>query len=95
MPDTSPDLYDGKLNKINGISAHKTHQTEIYFIATSDIPITMNLIAYTYKLASSQRGASVSRHRMSTEDEKLMKGKKSDIKLNTARKTRKYVLYLL
>ena len=32
---------------------------------------------------------------MSTEDEKLMKGKKSDIKLNTARKTRKYVLYML
>ena len=46
MPDTSPDLYDGKLNKINGVSAHKTQQTEIYFIATSDIHITMNLIAY-------------------------------------------------
>ena len=42
---------------------------------------------------SSQRGASVSRHRMSTQDETLMTGKKSDNKLNTARKTRKYVLY--
>ncbi len=49
MPDTSPDSYDGKLNKINGISSHKTQQAEIYFIATPDIHITMNLIAYTYK----------------------------------------------
>ncbi len=46
MPDTSPDLYDDKLNKINSVSAHKTQQTEIYFIATSDIHITMNLIGY-------------------------------------------------
>ena len=49
MSDTSPDLYDGKLNKINGVCAHKTQQTKIYFIATFDIHITMNLIAYTYE----------------------------------------------
>ncbi len=42
MPDTSPDLYDGKLNKINGVSAQRTQQTKIYFIATSDIHITIN-----------------------------------------------------
>ena len=52
MPGTSPDLYDGKLNKINGVCAHKTQQTKIYFIATFDIHITINiinLIAYTYE----------------------------------------------
>ena len=48
MPDTSPDLYDGKLNKMNGVSAQRTQQTKIYFIATSDVHITINLIAYTY-----------------------------------------------
>ncbi len=72
MPDTSPDLYDCKLNKINGVSARKTQQTVIYFIATSDIHITMNLIL-PIRVNSSQRrqrGASVSRHRMSTENEK-------------------------
>ncbi len=39
MPDTSPDLYDGKLNKINDVSAQRTQQTKIFFIATSDITI--------------------------------------------------------
>ena len=75
MPDTIPDLYDGKLNKINGVSAHKTHQTEIYFIATSDIHIIMNLIAYT-KVASSQRGASVSQAQNVYRRRKIDEGKK-------------------
>ena len=61
---------NGKSNKINGVSAHKTQQTEIYFIATSDIHITMNNEPYTIHAYSSQRGPTVSWHR---EDEKLMK----------------------
>ncbi len=36
MHDPSPDLYDAKLKKINGVSAQRTQQTKIYFIATSD-----------------------------------------------------------
>ncbi len=32
MHDPSPDLYDAKLKKINGVSAQRTQQIEIYFI---------------------------------------------------------------